>query len=75
MFAQTFPMFQDAGRFRVDSTYNPDIYLTVSLLALLANVAVFVYMLYKAKKTHRNPYRAELYTDLAQYRAIKALAE
>ena len=75
MFAQTFPMFQDAGRFRVDSTYNPAIYLTVSLLALLANVAVLVYMLYKAKKTHRNPYRAELYTDLAQYRAIKAVAE
>ncbi|MEX1308092.1 MAG: DUF5692 family protein [Eubacteriales bacterium] len=75
MFAQTFPMFQDAGAFRVDSTYNPNIYFTISLLALIANVAVVVYMIYKAKKTHRNPYKGELYVDLAEYKAIKQLAE
>ena len=44
-------------------------------LALGANVAVFVYMIYKSVKTKRNPYKAELYTDLAEYKAIKALAE
>ena len=75
MFAQTFPMFQDAGVFRVDSTYNPAIYTTVSLLALLANLGVLAYMLYRARKTHRNPYRQELYTDLAAYRAVKALSD
>jgi hypothetical protein len=32
-------------------------------------------MIYKAVKTKRNPYKAELYTDLAEYKAIKALAE
>ncbi len=75
MFAQTFPMFQDAGRFRVDSTYNATIYFIVSLLALLMNVAVLAYMAYKVKKTRRNPYLGELYTDLAEYKAIKALAQ
>ncbi|MDO5602850.1 MAG: DUF5692 family protein [Oscillospiraceae bacterium] len=47
----------------------------VSLLALLANAAVFAYMLYRIKKTRRNPYTQELYTDLKAYKDIKALAE
>ena len=44
-------------------------------LALLINAAVFVYMIYKAVKTKRNPYKAELYTDLQAYKTVKALAE
>ena len=32
-------------------------------------------MIYKAVKTKRNPYKAELYTDLKEYKEIKALAE
>ena len=47
----------------------------VSLLALLSNIAVFVYMIYKVVKTKRNPYTAELFTDLGQYKKIKAMAE
>ena len=43
--------------------------------SLGANVAVLVYMLCKVVKTKRNPYKGELYTDLKEYRAIKALAE
>jgi len=74
MFAQTFPMFQDAGMFRVDSTYNPTVYFIVSLLALASNVAVLIYMIYKVRKTHRNPYKGELYTDLAVYQKIRQLA-
>ncbi|MDL2235155.1 DUF5692 family protein [Christensenellaceae bacterium OttesenSCG-928-L17] len=75
MFAQTFPAFQDYGKFRVNSTYNPTVYFVVSLLALLANIAVIGYMIYKAKKTGRNPYKGELYTDLKAYQKVKALAE
>lgn len=75
MFAQTFPLFQDVGKFRVDSTYNTTIYFIVSLLALLVNVAVLVFMVYKVRKTGRNPYKAELYTDMNEYRDIRALAE
>lgn len=75
MFAQTFPNFQDQGKYMVMSTYNPNIYLTVSFLALIANVAVFIYMIYKVKVTKRNPYLGELYIDLSGYKKIKALGE
>ncbi len=75
MFAQTFPAFQDNSMFRVDSTYQPSIYFAVSALALAVNLAVFVYMLYKIKKTKKNPYTGELYSDLAKYQEVKSLAE
>lgn len=75
MFAQTFPMFQDNSMFRVDSTYNSTIYFIVSLLALLINLAVLVYMIMKVAKTKRNPYLGELYTDLEKYKEVKSLGE
>ncbi|NCC86390.1 MAG: hypothetical protein EOM05_00785 [Clostridia bacterium] len=46
-----------------------------SLLALIFNIGVFGYMIYKVVKTKRNPYTSELYTDLAKYQEVKALAE
>ncbi len=75
MFAQTFPAFQDVGKFSVNSTYNETIYFIVSFLALAMNIGVLVYMIYKVKKTKRNPYKGELYTDLAKYQEVRALAE
>ena len=45
--------------------------ISVSLLALLTNAAVFGYMIYRIVKTKRNPYTQELYTDLAAYRGSK----
>lgn len=74
MFAQTFPAFQDNSMFRADSTYKPEIYFAVSLVALIANIAVFGYMLYKIIKTKKNPYTGELYCDSAKYKEVKALA-
>lgn len=47
----------------------------MSLLALLANIGVFVYMISRINKTKRNPYRGELYTDHKKYQEVKALAE
>lgn len=110
MFAQTFPAFQDAGRWLVHSVSSkaiagaavaegllaadgytvlaaegiyqvanarPDttFLFIASLLALLANIAVFIYMIYRVTKTRSNPYRGELYKDLGKYKEIKALAE
>ncbi len=74
MFAQTFPSFQDQGRFMVVSTYNPAIYTFWGALALGSNIAVIGYMIYKIVKTRRNPYTSELYTDLKEYQTIKGLA-
>jgi hypothetical protein len=75
MFAQTFPAFIDTGKYAVNSTYDPTIYFIVSFLALISNVALIIYMIYKIAKTKKNPYLEELYTDLKGYQAIKALAE
>ena len=47
----------------------------VSLIALLSNIVVFGYMVYKVVTTKRNPYTGDLYTDLNQYKEIKAMAE
>lgn len=75
MFAQTFVNFQDKGRFVVQSTYNENIYFAFGLISLLFNVGVITYMVYKVIKTKRNPYTKELYTDLKEYKTIKALSE
>lgn len=75
MFAQTFPAFIDKGTFAVSSTYNTTALFGFSLVALLSNIAVFAYMIYKVVKTKRNPYTSELYTDLQKYQEVKALAE
>lgn len=75
MFAQTFPLFVDEGKFAVASTYNKAPLFIFSFLALVANVAVIVYMIYKIKKTKRNPYKGELYNDLKKYQEVKVLAE
>lgn len=75
MFAQTFPLFQDTGKYMVVSSYNPTIYTFFGALSLTVNLAVFVYMIIKYNKTKRNPYTSELYTDLSEYKAIKLLAE
>jgi hypothetical protein len=47
----------------------------ISLIALLSNIALFAYMIYKIIKTKRNPYTGELYTDWSEYKKIKAMAE
>ncbi|MGL4368943.1 MAG: DUF5692 family protein, partial [Spirochaetota bacterium] len=75
MFAQTFPSFQDQGAAMVKSTYNPDVYMFWGALALASNVAVFAYMLYRVVKIKKNPYTNDIYTDLKQYKTIRALGE
>lgn len=73
MFAQTFPAFIDKGKFAVSSSYSTTALFLVSFAALAANVAVLVYMIHKVRKTKRNPYLGELYSDLKASKRIKAL--
>ncbi|MBW6410983.1 DUF5692 family protein [Clostridium weizhouense] len=75
MFAMTCPSFIDQSQFAVKSSHNSTPLFIVSLLALISNIAVFVYYLYKIKITKRNPIKAELYTDLNSYKEIKELSE
>jgi hypothetical protein len=75
MFAMWIPSFIDESQFAVKSSHNTTALFIVSLTALLANIAVFVYYGYKIMKTKRNPIKGELYTDLKSYKEIKELAE
>jgi len=75
MFAQTFPLFIDKGKFAVASTYEEAPLFIFSFLALVANIAVALYMIYKVVKTKRNPYKGELYIDLNKYREVKEMAD
>lgn len=55
MFAQTLPAFIDEGTFAVKASMNPQAFFVVSLLALVVNLGVFIYQLYRMrqlKKAH-----------------------
>ncbi len=73
-FAQCWPMFQDEVVV-VNSTYNPVIYNIVSALALIANVAVFVFMIYKSVQKKKNPWTNSIYDDMDGYKKIAEQAE
>lgn len=68
-FAQCWPAFQDKVVV-VNSTYNAAIYNVVSALALIANVAVFAFMIYKSVKRKMNPWTNNVYDDMPSYQAI-----
>ncbi len=74
MFAMTAPSFIDESVFAVKASQNPAALFVVSFAALASNVAVLAYMAYTIVKTRRNPYTAELYVDLEDYKQVAALA-
>jgi len=70
MFAMSYPAFIDKSQFAVDSSHNTTALFIVSAIALVSNVAVLVYEIYKVAKTRRNPLKDELYVDLKAYQTI-----
>lgn len=70
MFTMTFPAFVGDSKFAVDSSHNETALWVVSALALAANIAVFIYHIYKISKHKRNPLKVEVYSDLAAYKVI-----
>ncbi|WP_080797563.1 DUF5692 family protein [Arabiibacter massiliensis] len=75
MFAQVFPAFQDYSVFSTQSVNNPDVNLVVSVIALLANVAAFAYIMYRAKKLGKNPYMNEVFVGTRDYDQAMARRE
>lgn len=60
--------------FSVQSVNNPDVNLAVSVIALVANVAAFAYIMYRAKKLKRNPYTNEVFVGTKDYEQAMARA-
>ena len=54
--------------FSITATYDPRAWGALSIAAFVVNLLVFIYMIVTVKKTHRNPYTGELYTDTKAYR-------
>ena len=60
--------YQAMPVFSITATYNPTAWTVLSALALIVNVAVFVYEVCVIVKTKRNPLKMELFTHLPAYR-------
>lgn len=72
MFSLTFA-YGNSPLFGITTTNSPASLYTLSTLALLSNVAVLIYVIYKANKTKRNFIKEDLFTDLKPYK--QALVE
>ncbi len=70
MFAMTFPAFQDTSMFAVKSSHNTTTLFVVSLLALLSNVALVTYHIYRIVKLKRNPMKDDIYKELKAYQLV-----
>lgn len=70
MFTMAVPSFASTSQFSVDSSHSPAALLTVSLISLVANVAVLVYQVRTVIVRRRNPLTDELYTHLRQYAEV-----
>ncbi len=69
MFVMTVPSFADRIA-PVPTTHNATAFFIVSLLALVANVALVLYQFYKIRKNRLNPFKDELYRESAAYQRV-----
>ena len=90
MFAQVFPLFQDASRFSVipvlygdgvmdsairPTTANPTMQGFIAVLALIANVLCLAFIIKRAKEQKKNPYKNEIFTDQKDFQIAMSRAE
>lgn len=71
MFIMTFPTFADRIA-PVPTTHNPDAFFVVSLIALLANIALVVMMGRKIYRQRLNPLKEEIFSDTSAYKRVEA---
>ena len=71
MFTMAVPSFVTSSKFAVNASHNDAALMTVSAIALAANVAVALYQIYVIVRGRKNPLRDELYTDLEAYKSVR----
>ena len=69
MFSLTVPSFA-AELAPVKTTHNPKAFFIVSLIALLSNLALFIYQFNKIYKNKKNPLKDEIFTDTKTYAKV-----
>ena len=90
MFAQVFPLFQDASRFTTipvlyadgfmdaatrPTVANPTMQGVVAVIALIANIACMAMIIKRAKQQKKNPYTHEIFTDQKDFKLAMERAE
>lgn len=90
MFAQVFPLFQDASRFTTitslysdgfmdpavrPATADPTMQGVVAILALAANVLCFAFIIKRSLELKKNPYKNEIFTDQEDFKLAMTRAE
>lgn len=90
MFAQVFPLFQDASRFTtITSLYsdgfmdaavrptsaNPTAQGVIAIIALLANVLVLAVIIKRSVELKKNPYKEEIFVGTRDYELAMKRAE
>lgn len=70
MFTMTFPSFVHDSKFAVQSSHNTTALFVMSLISLLANIALVVYHFYKIFKYKRNPFKEEIHKDEKAYQKV-----
>jgi hypothetical protein len=71
MFVMTIPSFADRIA-PVPTTHNYKAFFIVSLLALIANVALAAYQFNKIRKYKLNPFKDEIFADSKAYKHVIA---
>lgn len=66
MFSLSFD-YQASAYFKILPVYTENLMMGISVVSLLFNVGVFVYMLYVMKKFKRNPLKQEVFTHMKSY--------
>lgn len=67
MFSLAFD-YNSLSAFNINATYSPSAWTVLSAIALITNLAVFVYEAYVIVKYKRNPLKGEMYTHLKAYK-------
>lgn len=66
----TFPNFFVSGKYAVASTHSQTAFYTVSIIALVANLGVFLYQMYIVVKKKKNVFKDEIYSHSKQYQSL-----
>jgi len=69
MFIMTFPNLVDVD-FVVNSSYNPAVMWTLSILSFAVNASIFVYQLRRIINRRLNPFKDEIFTDFIAYKQV-----
>ncbi len=72
MFTMAVPSFVTDSKFAVDASHNTTALFVVSLLSLLANIAVVVYQVRVIVTKKRHPLRDELFVEQPSYQRLAA---